>query len=75
MAAQLGKLTKELKAKNVGPVYCWSSVAHLPADVRADLGEIGDAKTDPKLVQGVIDGEGLEGLGPDSDGIIFFTSG
>lgn len=75
MAAQLGNLADELKAKDVGPVYCWSSVAHLPQNVRATVGEIGDAKTSPQAVKDVIDGVGVEELGPDSDGIIFFTSG
>lgn len=75
MANQLGGLKHLLKAKKVGDVYCWSSVAHLPKRVRKGVQEIGDAKSSPQLVQDVINGVGLEQLGPESDGIIFFTSG
>ncbi len=72
-AGQLAKLAPELKSKGVGPIHCWSSVAHLPQSVQDVVGQIG--KPDPKVVQEVIDGVGVEKLGPDSDGIIFFTSG
>lgn len=75
MAQQLGALSSELKANGVGPVFCWSSVAHLSAQIRQNVGEVGDAKFDPKFVQDIVDGVGLEGLNGDSDGIIFFTSG
>jgi hypothetical protein len=75
MAPQLAPLTAELRAKNVGPVYCWSSVQHLDKVVRDNVGEVGDAKTSPQLVKDVLEGRGLEQLNGDSDGIIFFTSG
>lgn len=74
MANQLGNLNQLLKAKKVGPVYCWSSVAHLPKKVQKNVKQI-VANPDAKLVQEVLNGVGSESLGPDSDGIIFFTSG
>lgn len=34
MAAQLGPRADELKQKGVGPVWCWTSLGHLPAEAR-----------------------------------------
>lgn len=76
MATQLGKLSSQLKAKGItAPLYCWSTVRHLEPEVQRNVKEIGDAKTSDKDVQDVINGVGTEQLGPDSDGIVFFTSG
>ncbi|BEJ13945.1 hypothetical protein CspHIS471_0311190 [Cutaneotrichosporon sp. HIS471] len=73
MAQQLAGLTVQLRAKNVGPVWCWSSVAHLD-NVRDNVSEI--RAVSAQLVNDVLQGRGgVEQLNGDSDGIIFFTSG
>lgn len=64
-----------LKQKKVGEVYCWSSIAHLPAAVRHEVSELITPVAPAKLVSEVEQGTGLESLGPESDAIIFFTSG
>ncbi|ODO07016.1 hypothetical protein I350_04383 [Cryptococcus amylolentus CBS 6273] len=50
-------------------MYCWSESGHLPSIV-----EIYNAPN-ARGVQEVMDGVGLEELGPESDGMIFFSSG
>lgn len=75
LAQMLAPRAAELKAKGVGPLYCWSGVSHLDAVTRQNVRELGDPNPSPRLVQEVIDGAGIHNLGPESDGIIFFTSG
>ncbi|EKD01644.1 hypothetical protein A1Q2_04015 [Trichosporon asahii var. asahii CBS 8904] len=76
MAGEIGPLADELKSKGVGPIWCWSSVKHLPAAAQAGVQEISSLK--PAAAQTVRDidaGTSLEGLEADSDAFIAFTSG
>ncbi|GMK56052.1 hypothetical protein CspeluHIS016_0211080 [Cutaneotrichosporon spelunceum] len=70
----IGPLAAQLQALGVGPTYCYDKIGHLPANVRAGLVEL-TAVASPGSVLSVQAGHGLDGLGPDSDGAIFFTSG
>ncbi len=70
----LGPLAPELKARGVGPVYCYDGTKHLPANVQAGLIDLVPV-ANPSTVLSVQAGQGLGNLGPESDGIIFFTSG
>lgn len=71
----LGPLAADIAALGVGPTYSWDSTAHLPPAVRAGLIELLDPTGSPTTVLKVQAGEGLGNLNPESDGIIFFTSG
>lgn len=75
LAQMLAPRADELKAKGVGPIYCWSGVSHLDATTRKNIRELGDPRPSPARVQEVIDGVDIHNLGPESDGTIFFTSG
>lgn len=56
-------------------MYCWSSIKHLPTLVKKGVKELGKLNPPPGLVRDVENGADLGNLGPDSDGVIFFTSG
>ncbi|CAK9782582.1 unnamed protein product [Cutaneotrichosporon oleaginosum] len=71
LAAQIGTE----KIEGVGPVWCWGPTGHLSAEVQEAVTEISSMQARPQLVASVKAGEGLENLGPDSDSIVFFTSG
>ncbi|WVQ75196.1 hypothetical protein IAR50_004807 [Cryptococcus sp. DSM 104548] len=51
------------------PMYCWSDTNYLPSILEVLV------KPNPRGVKDILDGKGLEGLGPESDGMIFFSSG
>lgn len=70
----VGPIAAELKARGVGPVYCYDKIGHLPPNVQAGLIELTPLAS-PSTVLSVQMGQGLGDLGPESDGIIFFTSG
>lgn len=74
-ATTLGPLAAELKARGVGPTYSWDRTEHLPVTVRAGLIELLAPVANAGTVLKVQAGEGLAGLNPESEGIIFFTSG
>ncbi|BEI94560.1 uncharacterized protein CcaverHIS019_0701320 [Cutaneotrichosporon cavernicola] len=63
------------KIEGVGPVWCWGPTAHLSKEVQAAVTEIASMSPRPETVASVKAGEGLESLGPESDSIVFFTSG
>ncbi|WOO76932.1 3-[(3aS,4S,7aS)-7a-methyl-1,5-dioxo-octahydro-1H-inden-4-yl]propanoyl:CoA ligase [Vanrija pseudolonga] len=73
VASIIGVHKAEMKRRGITNLYCWSSTDHLPRKAR--LPELGEINPDPKLIEAVERGEGLEGLGPESDATIFFTSG
>ncbi|KAL7424941.1 hypothetical protein Q5752_000628 [Cryptotrichosporon argae] len=75
LAALLGSSRPLLKQRNVGHMYCWDLVSGLPADARRGVHELGVLQPPGGLVRDVLAGAGLEKLGPDSDAVIFFTSG
>ncbi|WRT69457.1 uncharacterized protein IL334_006443 [Kwoniella shivajii] len=56
-----------VKETGLPDMYCWSESSHLPT-----LLEIFDTPTD---VNAILRGEGLEALGPESDAVVFFSSG
>ncbi|WVQ75195.1 hypothetical protein IAR50_004806 [Cryptococcus sp. DSM 104548] len=58
-----------IRETGLPPMYCWSESGHLPSIVEIY------STPNPRGVQEVIDGVGLEDLGPESDGMIFFSSG
>ncbi|ODO00633.1 long-chain fatty acid CoA ligase [Cryptococcus wingfieldii CBS 7118] len=51
------------------PMYCWSDTTYLPSIIEVL------STPNPQGVQDILDGGGLEELGPESDGMIFFSSG
>ncbi|KLT38725.1 acetyl-CoA synthetase-like protein [Cutaneotrichosporon oleaginosum] len=69
MANQLGPVAASLKGKGVGPIWCWTSLGHLSAQARANV------TPSPPSLASVKDGLFTSGVGPESDGIIYFTSG
>lgn len=71
----LGPLAPDLAAFGVGPTYCYDLTDHLPEPVRAGLIELIMPTGAPTTVLKVQAGEDLGALNPESDGIIFFTSG
>lgn len=90
MANQLGPNAGKLKEKGVGPVWCWTSVRHLTPEARAgvtvsrvsrrswsgaDWQELKSLKPSPRALPEVKAGAFLAGLNPESDGVIYFTSG
>lgn len=80
MAKALGPLRSILRAKKVGDVYAWSpswAINKLSANIRSGLSKIYESTPSAEAMAAVIDGIGLglETLGPESDGTIFFTSG
>lgn len=76
MAGEIGSLAAELKSKGVGPMWCWSSVQHLPSAAQAGVTEISTLKPASTQTMRDIDaGVGLDGLEADSDAFIAFTSG
>jgi len=80
MAKVLGPLRPLLRSKKVGDVHAWSpswATDKLPANIRAGLSFINDAAPSAQAMRAIVDGVGLglENLGPDADGTIFFTSG
>lgn len=77
LAKILGPASAQLLAKNIGPIYCWSSVSHTSPATRAGVQEVVSPKPSAASVRAVLTGEGLgiDSLGPDSDGMILFTSG
>ncbi|BEI96387.1 hypothetical protein CcaverHIS631_0113360 [Cutaneotrichosporon cavernicola] len=77
LAGKVGRLRAELSKRNVGAVYCWSSVDHLPPAARAGVKAIDTTsvrQADKDAIHAGMGG-GLEGLNQFSDGCIFFTSG
>ncbi|BEJ15421.1 hypothetical protein CspHIS471_0500260 [Cutaneotrichosporon sp. HIS471] len=70
----IGPIAEQLKGRGVGPTYCYDKIGHLPANVQAGLIEFTPVAS-PNTVLSVQTGQGLGNLGPDSDGVIFFTSG
>ncbi|KAL1405725.1 hypothetical protein Q8F55_007395 [Vanrija albida] len=76
VAAQLAPVLPELKAKGVNNVWAWGTLAHLPdvARVVTTLDSLSPSADSVAAVRAGT-GIGLEGVGPESDGIIFFTSG
>lgn len=74
-AEVLGPIAGVLAEKGVGRIYCWSSVAHLDAQARAAIGVIPTCKPHPQSIADIENGTGLGDLGPESDGMILFTSG
>jgi acyl-CoA synthetase (AMP-forming)/AMP-acid ligase II len=75
LAQVLAPRADELKAKGVGPLLCWSSVAHLDPVTRKHVADMSDPRPSARSVRDVVDGTCIHNLGPESDGIIFFTSG
>lgn len=64
-----------LRERGVGRIYCWSSVRHLGAQVEGVVGVIPTCKPHPQSIADIENGTGLEELGPESDGMVLFTSG
>lgn len=75
LSEELGKVTNELRKRNVGPVYCWSSIAHLSKEAKAGVKELPWGETTQEQRRGIESEEGMEALQQESDGNIFFTSG
>ncbi|TXT12782.1 hypothetical protein VHUM_01183 [Vanrija humicola] len=74
-AEVIAPLAGELAAKGVGKIYSWGPVFHLPRPVQDNVTDITSVNPLPEVVAAVERGDGLEGYGPESDGIIYFTSG
>lgn len=66
----------ELASKGVRNVWAWGSLAHLP-EVKAAIPELASFTPSRGNIAAVRAGTniGLDAVGPESDGIIFFTSG
>lgn len=75
LAVKLAPLVGDVRKKNVGPVYSYESLGHLPPQVGRAIPEVGNPSIDSKLLSDVDNGVGIETLGHDDDGMIYFTSG
>ncbi|GMK58062.1 hypothetical protein CspeluHIS016_0500940 [Cutaneotrichosporon spelunceum] len=75
MANQLGPVAATLKDKGVGPVWCWTSKASLSVAARANVTELSTLQPSAQALAQVKDGAFASGVNPESDGIIYFTSG
>lgn len=75
LAGKIAVLDKQLKAAGVGPLFAYEGIGHLGADVGRVVTEIDTSNVDTKLMLDVENGVGIETLGPDDDGMIYFTSG
>ncbi|BEI82218.1 hypothetical protein CcaverHIS002_0300860 [Cutaneotrichosporon cavernicola] len=75
MANQLGPIASTLKDKGVGPVWCWTSLGHLSSAARANVTELSKLQPTAGALAQVKDGAFASSVNPESDGIIYFTSG
>ncbi|BEI93520.1 uncharacterized protein CcaverHIS019_0511480 [Cutaneotrichosporon cavernicola] len=73
-AVALSSLAGQLKEGGVGPLYSWQDTTHLGkcSVERIDLAKLQVTAAQIKAVE---EGKGITDLGPESDGVIFFTSG
>lgn len=74
-AEMLGPIGGVLAEKGVGRIYCWSGVQHLSSQVQSNVGVVPTCKPHPQSIADIENGTGLGDLGPESDGMILFTSG
>ncbi|KAL1406692.1 hypothetical protein Q8F55_008398 [Vanrija albida] len=74
-AEVIAPLASGLAAKGVGRIYSWGHVYHLPGEVQDAVGDITHVDPSPEAIAAVERGDDLGGYGPESDGIIYFTSG
>jgi acyl-CoA synthetase (AMP-forming)/AMP-acid ligase II len=73
VANLLAPAADKLKALGVGNIYSFHPMDHLPN--RVPVIDPMNLKVSKATLDGVIAGKGLQGLVPDSDGTVFFTSG
>lgn len=62
------------QARTDTQLFSWNPVSHIPGCTVPVL-DFKNLRAPNETVLGVINGKGLENLTPDSDGIIYFTSG
>lgn len=77
-ASVLGAAAAELATRGVGPLHCWSSLAHVAPAARGSVSEVVPGfAVSAKSLEEVRSGRGfgLEAVGPESDGMVLFTSG
>lgn len=74
-AGKIARLGKKLQGKNVGPLYSYHSLKHHNPIVRRSISPIDLSGVDVQLIRDVENGVGLESLGPQDDGMMYFTSG
>lgn len=76
-SATLSFATDKLKEGGVGPVFSWQKPDHLKKKKHIDVIDFKNMGTSKQAEEAVLKGTGfgLENLHPESDGVIFFTSG
>ncbi|GMK59753.1 hypothetical protein CspeluHIS016_0803590 [Cutaneotrichosporon spelunceum] len=73
-ALALSRVAQQLKDGGVGPLFSWQDTAHL-GKCGVETIDLAKLPVTAAQVKDVEDGKGIANLGPESDGVIFFTSG